>query len=236
MGTVILIRHARSTANAANVLAGQSPGIRLDPTGIEQSKSLADTLGALPIDRVFVSPLERCVETITPWLSKFGKDVVVHSEPRIIEPDYGMWSGRSLEELALEKSWIDVQNNPALVTFPNGERFIDVWDRVTDFFTHLSELANAGGNYIVVSHGDIIKFLLAHVLKIEFVNFQSLVVEPASISIAHFADEKTRLVQFNRSDQKIGNLVTAAAPATLGGESASQKQPLATSRSTEKSQ
>ena len=219
MGTVILIRHARSTANASNILAGQSPGVRLDPTGVEQSKSLADLLGELPINRVFVSPLERCIDTISPWLTKYGNSVEVHSEPRIIEPDYGTWSGRSLEELALEKLWSDVQHNPAEVTFPSGEKFADVWNRVADFYAQIRELANDGGNYIVVSHGDIIKFLIANVLNIRFEHFQALVVEPASISIAQFSEKRARLVQFNRSAQEIDTLVRSLSPATLGGES-----------------
>ena len=203
MGTVILIRHARSTANASNILAGQSPGVRLDPTGVEQSKSLADLLGELPINRVFVSPLERCIDTISPWLTKYGNSVEVHSEPRIIEPDYGTWSGRSLEELALEKLWSDVQHNPAEVTFPSGEKFADVWNRVADFY----------------AHGDIIKFLIANVLNIRFEHFQALVVEPASISIAQFSEKRARLVQFNRSAQEIDTLVRSLSPTTLGGES-----------------
>ncbi len=143
----------------------------------------------------------------------------MQSEPRIIEPDYGAWSGRSLEELALEKLWSDVQHNPAEVIFPKGEKFVDVWNRVADFYRQIRDLANDGGNYIVVSHGDIIKFLIANVLNIRFEHFQALIVEPASISIAQFADARARLVQFNRSTQEIDALVRSLSPATLGGES-----------------
>ncbi|MFZ9926367.1 MAG: histidine phosphatase family protein [Candidatus Nanopelagicaceae bacterium] len=218
MGTVILIRHARSTANAEAILAGQSPGVRLDPTGLEQSKKLAHTLGAIPVSRVFVSPLERCMDTIAPWLAEFGNGVSVQSEPRIIEPNYGLWSGRKLEELALESLWSDVQQNPAQVIFPNGEKFMDVWERVHKFFIHLKEIASEDGTYIVVSHGDIIKFLIANILNIEFKNFQSLVVEPGSISIAQFVEGNARLLQYNRSEQDINSFVGNLSKPTLGGE------------------
>ncbi|MCW2843259.1 MAG: Phosphoglycerate mutase, partial [Nocardioides sp.] len=33
MATVILVRHGRTTANAAGVLAGRLPGVKLDDTG-----------------------------------------------------------------------------------------------------------------------------------------------------------------------------------------------------------
>jgi broad specificity phosphatase PhoE len=147
------------------------------------------------------------MDTIAPWLAEFGNGVSVQSEPRIIEPNYGLWSGRKLEELALESLWNEVQHNPAQVIFPNGEKFVDVWERVHQFFAHLKEIASEDGTFIVVSHGDIIKFLIANILNIEFKNFQSLVVEPGSISIAQFAEGNARLLQYNRSEQDINSFV-----------------------------
>ena len=226
LGTVILIRHARSVANVENILAGQTPGVRLDPHGIEQSKTLVRSLGQLPVAKVFVSPLERCMATIDPWLSTHGRSVAVQSDSRIIEPDYGSWSGRKLDELALEPLWRDVQSNPESVTFPNGERFVDVWDRVGSFYQSLRESIEQNQNYIIVSHGDIIKFLIARVLQMEFKNFQSLIVEPASVSIAQISTENARLIQYNRTHDLLADYFAnltksptnvAVAP-QLGGE------------------
>lgn len=158
------------------------------------------------------------MDTIAPWLSKYGNGVSVQSEPRIIEPNYGLWSGRKLEELALNAMWNEVQQNPAQVIFPNGEKFIDVWERVREFFIHLKELAGHEGTFIVVSHGDIIKFLIANALNIDFKNFQSLVVEPGSISIVQFAEDSSRLLQYNRSEQDINSFLENLSQPTLGGE------------------
>ncbi len=224
MGTVILIRHARSVANAENILAGQTPGVRLDSVGIEQSKKLVEVLGPLPISGLFVSPLERCMATIEPWLVKYGSQVAVHSDARIIEPDYGHWSGRKLDELALDPLWNSVQNSPQEVTFPRGERFLDVWDRVKSFFETIKEVASGEENFLVVSHGDIIKFLIANILKIEFQHFQNLSVEPASISIAIVSKENSKLVQFNRSDEPIGQVISKMLVPTLGGDQFTMKR------------
>jgi probable phosphomutase (TIGR03848 family) len=218
LGTVILIRHARSVANSENILAGQTPGVRLDSVGVEQSKKLAEVLGELPITSVYVSPLERCMATIEPWLSKYGSQTPVHSDPRIIEPDYGRWSGRKLDELALDPLWNSVQNNPQEVIFPSGERFADVWERVKSFFETIKEVASGQENIIVVSHGDIIKFLIANLLNIEFQNFQTLSVEPASISIAILSKENSKLIQFNRSDEPISEVISKMLVPTLGGD------------------
>jgi probable phosphomutase (TIGR03848 family) len=228
LGTVILIRHARSVANAENVLAGQTPGVRLDTHGLEQSKNLVEVLGGAPVTKVFISPLERCLATISPWMARYGQGVELESDPRIIEPDYGNWSGRKLDELSLEPLWQDVQNNPESVTFPQGERFIDVWHRVQDFYQSLvrniAASAENSANIIVVSHGDIIKFLIANVLKMEFKNFQSLIVEPASISLAQISAEGSRLLQYNRSHQSISELLSRESIATLGGEAQSNRK------------
>ena len=228
MGTIILIRHARSVANVENVLAGQTPGVRLDAHGVEQSKNLAEILGSAPVTKVIVSPLERCLATISPWIDRYGHGVEIESDPRIIEPDYGTWSGRKLDELSLEPLWRDVQQNPESVTFPHGERFIDVWHRVQNFYRSLehniASAADNSVNILVVSHGDIIKFLIANVLKMEFKNFQSLIVEPSSISIAQITKDGARLMEYNRSHQSISELISKNLVATLGGETPSNRR------------
>lgn len=166
--------------------------------------------------------------TISPWLASFGQGVEVVSDSRIIEPDYGKWSGRKLDELSLDPLWRDVQQNPETVTFPQGERFIDVWNRVRDFYEalehHIVNSAESSANIIVVSHGDIIKFLIANVLKMEFKNFQSLIVEPASISLAQISAQGARLLQYNRSHQSISELLSKNNIAILGGEPQSPRK------------
>ena len=57
--TLLLIRHGRTTANAAGTLAGWTPGIGLDEVGRDQAARLAERLAALPVCRVVASPLQR---------------------------------------------------------------------------------------------------------------------------------------------------------------------------------
>ncbi|MGG7611022.1 histidine phosphatase family protein, partial [Streptomyces sp. ZG43] len=40
MPTLILVRHGRSTANTAGILAGRTPGVRLDGHGRDQAEAL----------------------------------------------------------------------------------------------------------------------------------------------------------------------------------------------------
>ncbi len=59
MPTLILVRHGRSTANTAGVLAGRTPGVGLDERGAEQAAALPARLSALAPVLAVSSPLER---------------------------------------------------------------------------------------------------------------------------------------------------------------------------------
>ncbi|HEY5847095.1 MAG TPA: histidine phosphatase family protein, partial [Microlunatus sp.] len=49
MTTVLLIRHGRTPANTAGILAGRSPGVELDSTGEQQVQALGERLAAVPL-------------------------------------------------------------------------------------------------------------------------------------------------------------------------------------------
>ncbi len=63
MTTVLLIRHGRTSANTAGVLAGRSEGVRLDEVGHHQVAALAERVGRVPLVALVSSPLERCRQT-----------------------------------------------------------------------------------------------------------------------------------------------------------------------------
>ena len=131
MASVILVRHSRSTANTAGVLAGQAPGISLDETGFTQAQGLTARIGDVLISRVISSPLQRCIETISPWHEKYGK-TEIEIDNNFIESDYGSWTGQKLSELAKEPLWKSVQKSPSTVTFPEGESFQAMFKRVSN--------------------------------------------------------------------------------------------------------
>ena len=102
MGTVLLIRHGQSVANAQGILAGRALGVHLDEHGEKSARELGVQLDSLPIAKVLVSPLERTRQTAELiFTNKFPLEI----ETRITECDYGDWQGRLLSELALETSW-----------------------------------------------------------------------------------------------------------------------------------
>jgi probable phosphoglycerate mutase len=202
---IVLIRHAHSTANAAGVLSGQLPNVHLSKSGQEQAERLAERLGKLTISRVQISPMDRCAETLAPWLSKYGQGVTVVSDRNLIEVDYGKWSGKKLATLSRAKLWRKVQGQPSAVTFPEGEGLAAMQVRamrsVHDFFTSDYELT------IMVSHGDVIKAIVASSMGMHLDDFQRIVIDPASITILESNGGHIRLTRLNDSDSSISELL-----------------------------
>ena len=205
MPKIVLIRHAHSTANAAGVLSGQIPNVHLSKSGQEQAERLAERLGKLTISQVQVSPMDRCTETLAPWLSKYGKNVTVLTEPNLIEVDYGKWSGKKLSTLSRAKLWRKVQGQPSAVTFPEGESLAQMQVRamktVHDFFASDLELT------IMVSHGDVIKAIVASSMGMHLDDFQRIVIDPASITILESNGGAIRLTRLNDSDSTVSELL-----------------------------
>ena len=205
MPKIVLIRHAHSTANAAGVLSGQLPNVHLSKSGLEQAERLAERLGKLTIAQVQVSPMDRCLETLAPWLAKYGKNVNVITEPNLVEVDYGKWSGKKLATLSRAKLWRKVQGQPSAVTFPEGESLAQMQVRamktVHDFFETDLELT------IMVSHGDVIKAIVASSLGMHLDDFQRIVIDPASITILESSGGAIRLTRLNDSDSSVSELL-----------------------------
>ncbi|NUT98724.1 MAG: phosphoglycerate mutase, partial [Saccharothrix sp.] len=103
MATVILLRHARSTANGSGVLAGRAPGVSLAEGGVVQAEKLVERLADVPIDAVVTSPMDRCAQTLAPLLAARGLTPVV--EPELAEVEYGEWTGKEIKDLLKEPLW-----------------------------------------------------------------------------------------------------------------------------------
>ena len=222
MARIVLLRHAHSVANEKNLLAGRTPGIALSKTGRDQALQLVNRLGAITFDEIAVSPMQRCRETIDPWLtSSDGKSRVV-TDDSISEVDYGSWSGKSLASLRRKSEWKVVQDFPSQMVFPEGESLLEMQGRALSGFYRLNSVKGKGPR-LLVSHGDVIKSIVAHCLGMHLDQFQRLVIEPASITIIDTDNGMSRLVRFN--DAK-GFLTSSSSSnqSAIGGSTGNQSK------------
>ncbi|MGA0567409.1 MSMEG_4193 family putative phosphomutase [Rathayibacter sp. KR2-224] len=223
MATAILVRHGRTAANAAGVLVGRAAGVGLDEVGREQARRAAERLSPVPLVRVVSSPLERCRETSRVILEQQQGSPTLVVEHGLTECDYGRWQGRRLAELAREKLWAQVQASPASVVFPDGESMAGMQARaVAAVRRHDTAVTAEHGPravWVAVSHGDIIKSVLADALGMHLDLFQRINVGPASVSIVHYADGTPRVIAINTDGGDLAWLHegVADADAPVGG-------------------
>lgn len=190
MATVILVRHGRTTANATGVLAGRTVGVSLDQVGRDQAARTGDRIAAVPLVGVVSSPLERCQQTSQFILDRQAGTPSMPVEVGLTECDYGQWQGRKLSDLATEDLWSVVQAQPSAVVFPGGESMAAMQARsvaaIRRHDTAFEAEYGAGAVWVAVSHGDIIKSILADALGMHLDLFQRINVGPASASIVHY--------------------------------------------------
>jgi probable phosphomutase (TIGR03848 family) len=219
---LVLIRHAHSEANAAGILSGRLPNVHLSEKGAVQAENLAIRLGNFPVSNLRISPMERCFETISPWINS----VVLANNPKfepIIDPeltevDYGTWSGKKLIALSKNKLWRTVQESPSRMYFPNGEGIAQMQARAMTS-VHQAVSAKGKGTAVIVSHGDVIKSIVASALGMHLDEFQRIIIDPASISILDFSSTKPRTLLLNDSRSVVTELLVTPKRAKnlLGG-------------------
>ncbi|KAA1397624.1 histidine phosphatase family protein [Aeromicrobium ginsengisoli] len=235
MATVILVRHGRTTANASGVLAGRTAGVELDAVGVDQSVRTGERLSTLPLVAVVSSPLERCRQTADAIVKQQSGSPAESVDDAITECDYGDWQGRPLAELAKEDLWSVVQTQPSAAVFPGGESLGAMQSRAVAAIRRHDAAIEAehgpGAVWAAVSHGDIIKSILADALGMHLDLFQRLNVNPASVSVVRFGAARPDVVTVNSDSGDLAWL--AAAPptdaATVGGGAGPEDSPRARS-------
>ncbi len=223
MATVILVRHGRTTANAGGILAGRAAGVRLDAVGRGQAERTAERLSVVPLVAVVSSPLERCRQTSRLILERQGGSPVTRIERGLTECDYGQWQGRTLRELAREPLWSVVQTQPSAAAFPGGESLAAMQARsVAAVRRHDAALEaehGAGAVWAAVTHGDVIKSVLADALGMHLDLFQRITVSPASVSIVRYGRSRPDVVATNADFGDLSWLASVGpvADAPVGG-------------------
>jgi probable phosphoglycerate mutase len=148
---IILVRHGQSTWNAEGRLQGQADP-PLSKLGRREALALRGVLPGLQPSRVLSSDLRRARETA----AALGHPQAA-PDPAWREIGVGGWAGRELADLPAgpEPSWRGGELLP-----PGGEPWEEFEARVADA---LDALLAAGGDWLVVTHGGVIRAAVAYV-------------------------------------------------------------------------
>lgn len=209
MTKVLLVRHGNSTANTSGILAGWSAGVHLDALGKEQVAGLARRLRGVPITHIVSSPLQRTLETAR--IIGDGRTLNVVKDKRVGELNYGYWTGEQLKKLANDSLWAAVQAHPSSVTFPGGESMQAAANRsVTacrDWALAAQQDSGDQAVVLIVSHGDIIKAVLADALGMHLDMFQRIVINPASLSVINYTALRPFVERVNDTGPGVAGLI-----------------------------
>ena len=230
MATVLIVRHGL-TASTGKALTGWLPGVSLDDRGRQQAANVAARLAGLQLAAIVSSPLERCQQTAEiigggqaggPAGAGDNSDdrgrgpVRVQTDDRLGECRYGDWTGKSLRHLAREPLWKVVQAHPSAVRFPgeDGESMIAMQQRAVSAVRDWNCKLGHDAVYLICSHGDVIKAILADALGMHLDMSQRIQVDPCSLSIIRYTTLRPFVLRMNDiSTDSAGLAALAAKPA-----------------------
>lgn len=191
-----LIRHA-PTAETGKRLTGRLPGVGLSAPGARLAGELADALSGITFDAIYTSPVRRCRETARAIAAPGGLRPIPYRS--LIEVDYGSWSGRTLGSLRRTRLWRLLFVAPSRVRFPGGESLAEVQSRAVAACEELAA-AHRRSDIAAVSHGDVIKAVVAHYLGTPLDLFQRITIAPGSVSVLELLpDAAPRILGVNRT-------------------------------------
>jgi broad specificity phosphatase PhoE len=137
---VYLARHGQTPLNESDVLRGLADPA-LDDRGCEQARRLGATLGSTNPSAIIASPLRRARQTAQPVAERAGLRVA--TDQRLVDRDYGPWTGTSRETVIERFGSID--------DAPGVEPRSAVRDRAVAGLTDIAR-RNRGRTVVVVSH------------------------------------------------------------------------------------
>ncbi len=187
MPIFLLIRHGDNDP-MRKYLVGRSPGVHLNEKGQQQAQNLARMLADVPLAAVFSSPLERALETAKPIAESKGLEV--QERPGLTELNYGAWMGHSFRQLQRTKLWKQLRVDPSEVRFPEGESICEAQERAVAELEALALLFQDKDLVACVTHGDIVRLLVAHYLEMPLKAYQKLAVHTASVTVLALDKEK----------------------------------------------
>ena len=220
MTTVLLVRHGL-TATTGQLLTGWTPGVGLDDRGRAQARALGARIAQVALDAIVTSPLDRCRETVAELIAARytgGRAAENGHSTRSADPDiddrvgeckYGDWTGKPLAELAKDPLWPVVQAHPSAVTFPGseGESMLDMQHRavtaVRDWNTRLGKDAT----YLICSHGDVIKAIVADSLGLHLDQVQRIVADPCSLTVISYTTLRPFVLRLNDTGGGVADLL-----------------------------
>jgi broad specificity phosphatase PhoE len=165
MSRFILVRHGQTAWNKEQRFRGRKD-VPLSEQGLKEAELVADALAADNVAMIYVSPLSRAVQTLTPLAARRGLPVTPLDG--VIDMNFGDWEGLAIEEARqkypdLFKLWTDA---PEKITFPNGESLSEVQARAMRSVSRLA-VEHPDSVIAVCTHRVVCKLIMLGLLGVK---------------------------------------------------------------------
>ena len=165
---IILVRHGETFDNVNHIVQGHKPG-HLTRKGFLQAKKAGMELSKLKIDKIYVSDLQRTVQTAAEII-KYLPDIPVLFDSRLRERNYGVFEGSQglvFRQAAIKAGKSYIEYKPK-----DGESIPDLYERAKDFIKFLIK-KEKNQTILIVTHGGFIVSSLLHLMNDGHDNFQN---------------------------------------------------------------
>jgi broad specificity phosphatase PhoE len=190
-GTALLMRHGETAWNREGRVMGRNP-IELDADGRAQVQASVPFARLLKPELIITSPLARARQSAEIIAAGVG-DVPIAEDPQLSEVKYGRWEGMVYDDLLEDADYLNYRDHPLDAPTPGGETIAQVQSRGVEAVRR-AITDNSGRRILFVSHGDIIRTVLCHFMRLELAHFRRIRVDNAAFSgfqlIGDFAEMK----------------------------------------------
>jgi broad specificity phosphatase PhoE len=179
IGIALLMRHGETAWNRAGRVMGRNP-IELDDDGRAQVAASIPFARLIQPELIVTSPLPRARQSAEIIAQGLG-GIPLAEDPQLSEVKYGRWEGMVYDELLEDAEYLNYREHPLDAPTPGGETIVQVQSRGVDAVRRaISD--NAGRRVLFVSHGDIIRTVVCHFMRLELAHFRRIRVDNAAFS------------------------------------------------------
>lgn len=188
-GLVYLVRHT-SPDIAPSICYGQS-NIDVAANFPEELALIKHKLAGIKSAICFTSPSIRCAK-----LAEALNSGAVIKDKRLMELDFGDWELHPWDTIPRDAfdHWAHDHVNQAP---PNGETFSQLHQRATEFLMQVNA-NSAGASIVVVTHGGVIRALLAEALGLTLMNVFRIQIDYSSVTQLLLDEQGVRIGYVNR--------------------------------------
>ena len=209
MTRLYLIRHAEAEGNLYRIAQGQYNS-NITDKGRKQIDALAERFKDTPLDALYSSDLRRTRETAGA-ITRYH-ELELNLDARLREIDIGICEGMSFGDMRkLDPVQMDYFNNdPERWRAEGAETFAECSERMWNAVCEIAE-ANDGKTVAIVSHGMVIRSLLAQIMNVKSTDIPTLPHgDNTAVSLLHYENGVFSVEYYNDNSHLPESLSTFA--------------------------